>query len=100
MAGRQFAFETGRLARLADGAVLVRAGHTQVLATAVCVGTVDEGADFLPLQVGRVVEGSGGGLLVSYFMLLLPGSFRTLYSDWAALLVRGYTMYKFYRLQV
>lgn len=43
--------ETGKLARLADGAVTVRSGDTIVLVTAVSATTVKEGQDFFPLTV-------------------------------------------------
>jgi polyribonucleotide nucleotidyltransferase len=44
-------FETGKLAKQADGAVVVRAGDTMVLATAVGRMEGREGADFFPLTV-------------------------------------------------
>ncbi|GAB4182503.1 MAG: polyribonucleotide nucleotidyltransferase [Terrimicrobiaceae bacterium] len=44
-------FETGKLARLADGAVVVRSGDTIILATAVSATSVKEGQDFFPLTV-------------------------------------------------
>ncbi|MFS2316397.1 polyribonucleotide nucleotidyltransferase [Maricaulis sp. D1M11] len=50
-AGRPLTFETGRVARQADGAVVVSYGETTVLATAVGVKAVKEGADFFPLTV-------------------------------------------------
>jgi len=40
-----------RLARLADGAVVVKMGNTHVLATACSARTAGEGSDFLPLSV-------------------------------------------------
>ena len=43
--------ETGRLARLADGAVTIRSGETIVLVSAVSATTVKEGQDFFPLTV-------------------------------------------------
>jgi len=43
--------ETGKLAKLADGAVTVRSGETIVLVTAVSATTVKEGQDFFPLTV-------------------------------------------------
>lgn len=43
--------ETGKLARLADGAVTVRAGETIVLVTAVSATTIKDGQDFFPLTV-------------------------------------------------
>ena len=44
-------FETGKLAKQADGSVLVRAGDTMVLATAQGKMEGREGADFFPLTV-------------------------------------------------
>jgi polyribonucleotide nucleotidyltransferase len=50
--GRQeMVFETGHLAKQADGAVLVRSGDTMVLATAQGRPEAREGADFFPLTV-------------------------------------------------
>jgi polyribonucleotide nucleotidyltransferase len=43
--------ETGKLAKLADGAVTVRSGDTIVLVTAVSATKVKEGQDFFPLTV-------------------------------------------------
>src|SRR5262245_45616830 len=43
--------ETGKLARLADGAVTIRAGDTIVLVSAVSATTVKEGQDYFPLTV-------------------------------------------------
>jgi polyribonucleotide nucleotidyltransferase len=47
----EIAFETGHLAKQADGAVLVRSGETMVLATAQGRTEPREGADFFPLTV-------------------------------------------------
>jgi polyribonucleotide nucleotidyltransferase len=47
----EISFETGKLAKQADGAVLVRAGDTMVLATAQGRPEAREGADFFPLTV-------------------------------------------------
>jgi polyribonucleotide nucleotidyltransferase len=44
-------FESGKLAKQADGAVVVRAGETMVLATAQGKMEAREGADFFPLTV-------------------------------------------------
>jgi polyribonucleotide nucleotidyltransferase len=49
--GREITFETGRVAGLADGAILARYGETVVLATAVSNRSPREGVDFLPLTV-------------------------------------------------
>jgi polyribonucleotide nucleotidyltransferase len=44
-------FEAGKLAQLADGAVLGRIGDTVLLATATAARSVREGTDFFPLTV-------------------------------------------------
>src|SRR5881394_2188486 len=50
--GRQtISIETGRLAKQADGSVVVRSGDTMVLVTACTAATPREGIDFLPLTV-------------------------------------------------
>src|SRR5438445_12940358 len=49
--GKEITFETGKLAKQADGAVLVRSGETMVLATAQGRMEPREGADFFPLTV-------------------------------------------------
>src|SRR6266704_1133259 len=43
--------ETGKIAKLADGAVVVSCGDTMVLASAVSATTVKEGQDYFPLTV-------------------------------------------------
>jgi polyribonucleotide nucleotidyltransferase len=47
----EITFETGKLAKQADGAVVVRSGDTMVLTTAVGRLEAREGADFFPLTV-------------------------------------------------
>src|SRR6187397_1970699 len=49
--GREITFETGKLAKQADGSVVVRSGDTMVLATAHGRMEAREGADFFPLTV-------------------------------------------------
>jgi polyribonucleotide nucleotidyltransferase len=49
--GRTISIETGRLAKQADGAALVRSGDTVVLVTACAAANPREGIDFLPLTV-------------------------------------------------
>jgi len=49
--GREISIETGRLARQADGAVIVKQGKTMLLATVVSSKEVNEDVDFLPLTV-------------------------------------------------
>src|SRR5690242_1322556 len=48
---REITFETGKLAKQADGAVVVRSGDTMVLATAQGRTEGREGADFFPLTI-------------------------------------------------
>ena len=43
--------ETGKIARLADGAVVVTCGDTMILASAVSATTIKEGQDYFPLTV-------------------------------------------------
>ena len=51
LAGRRFSIETGRLAKQAGGAALVRYGDTVVLVTATAQASARENVDFLPLPV-------------------------------------------------
>ncbi len=49
--GREITIETGKLARQADGSVVLRLADTMLLATVVSNKEGKEGADFLPLSV-------------------------------------------------
>jgi polyribonucleotide nucleotidyltransferase len=49
--GKEISFETGKLAKQADGAVVVRSGDTMVLATAQGRTDAREGQDFFPLTI-------------------------------------------------
>jgi len=49
--GRTLSIETGKMARQAGGAVMVRYGDTMVLVTAVSTYEIREGIDFVPLTV-------------------------------------------------
>lgn len=49
--GRSITIETGKLAKQADGSVVVRIGDAMLLATAVSARTANPGVDFLPLTV-------------------------------------------------
>jgi len=51
LAGRTLSFETGKLAKQADGSVMVRMGDSVVLVTACHAVNPREGIDFLPLTV-------------------------------------------------
>jgi polyribonucleotide nucleotidyltransferase len=49
--GKPIILETGRMARQADGSVVVKYGDTVILATAVADKRVKEGLDFFPLTI-------------------------------------------------
>lgn len=49
--GTEVSIETGKLAKQADGSVVVRVGDTMLLATAVSAKEAKDGIDFLPLTV-------------------------------------------------
>lgn len=49
--GRVVTIETGKLAKQADGAVVVKMGKTMLMATVVAAKEAKEGVDFMPLSV-------------------------------------------------
>jgi polyribonucleotide nucleotidyltransferase len=49
--GNEISIETGKIARLADGAVIVTSGDTTVLVSAVSALVIKQGQDFFPLTV-------------------------------------------------
>lgn len=49
--GRQITIETGKLAKQADGSVVVRMGNTMLLATVVAAKEATPGTDYMPLSV-------------------------------------------------
>lgn len=49
--GREIVIETGKLAKQADGSVMVRMGDTMLLATVCSAQDANEGTDFMPLSV-------------------------------------------------
>src|SRR6195952_1263852 len=49
--GRTIEIETGKLAKQADGSVVIKMGDTMLLATVVSTKDAKEGVDFLPLSV-------------------------------------------------
>jgi polyribonucleotide nucleotidyltransferase len=66
--GQPFSLETGKVARQADGAVVVRYGGTLVLATCVAAKSAREGQDFFPLTVEyRERAYAGGRIPGGYF---------------------------------
>jgi polyribonucleotide nucleotidyltransferase len=66
--GREITIETGKMARQADGAVVVRLGDTMLLATVVSSKEAKEGVDFLPLSVDYQEKFASAGRI--------PGSFQ------------------------
>ncbi len=66
--GREITIETGKMARQADGAVVVRLGDTMLLATVVSSKDAKEGVDFLPLSVDYQEKFASAGRI--------PGSFQ------------------------
>jgi polyribonucleotide nucleotidyltransferase len=57
----QISIETGKIARLADGAVVVTCGDTTVLVSAVSATAVKEGQDFFPLTVDYREKAAAAG---------------------------------------
>jgi polyribonucleotide nucleotidyltransferase len=65
--GRPLVLESGRIARQADGAVLVSYGETTVLCTAVAARTVRPGQDFFPLTVNYQEKAFAAGKIPGGF---------------------------------
>jgi polyribonucleotide nucleotidyltransferase len=65
---QQITFETGKIARQANGAVLVKAGETVVFSAACAAAEAAEGADFFPLRVDYLEHFSSVGKTVSGFI--------------------------------
>ncbi len=65
--GRKLVLETGKMARQADGAVLVSYGGTMVLCTAVGVKSVKSGQDFFPLTVNYQEKAYAAGRIPGGF---------------------------------
>ena len=65
--GKVLSFETGRFAKQADGAVMVRYADTMVLATVVSVKEIKDGQDYFPLQVEYREKTSAAGQIPGGF---------------------------------
>src|SRR5437588_30937 len=59
--GKELSIETGRMAKQADGSVVMRYGDTMVLVTAVASTNVRPGVDFMPLTVDYLEKTSAAG---------------------------------------
>lgn len=66
--GRTITIETGKLAKQADGAVVVRMGNTMLLATVVSNEDPVENADFLPLSVDYQEKFAAAGRIPGGFL--------------------------------
>lgn len=65
--GREITIETGKLAKQADGAVIVKCGGTMLLATVVAAKDANPGVDFLPLTVDYREKFYAGGRIPGNF---------------------------------
>ncbi len=66
--GRKITIETGKLARQADGSVVVRMGDTMLLATVVATQEARAGTDFLPLSVDYQEKFASAGKIPGGFL--------------------------------
>lgn len=66
--GRTITIETGKLAKQADGAVVVRMGETMLLATVVSAKEAKENVDFMPLSVDYREKFSAAGRFPGGFL--------------------------------
>ena len=66
--GREVIIETGKLAKQADGAVVVKMGDTMLLGTVVAAKEAKEGTDFMPLQVEYKEKFAACGRIPGGFM--------------------------------
>jgi polyribonucleotide nucleotidyltransferase len=66
--GRTITLETGKLARQADGSVLLRMGKTMLLATVVSAKEAKEDTDFMPLSVEYKEKYASSGRFPGGFM--------------------------------
>jgi polyribonucleotide nucleotidyltransferase len=66
--GRIITIETGKLAKQADGSVVVRMGDTMLLATVVANQEAREGIDFLPLSVDYQEKFAAAGKIPGGFL--------------------------------
>ena len=66
--GKEISIETGKLAKQADGSVVVRSGNMMLLATVVSSQTAKEGVDFLPLSVDYQEKFASSGKIPGGFL--------------------------------
>ncbi|MCB1112688.1 MAG: polyribonucleotide nucleotidyltransferase [Chlamydiales bacterium] len=68
VAGKEIIFETGEIARQANGSVVVRCGETMVFAAATAATTVPENPEFFPLQIVYQENFSSAGRTLGGFI--------------------------------
>ncbi|MBW8049300.1 MAG: polyribonucleotide nucleotidyltransferase [Cytophagales bacterium] len=66
--GREITLESGKLAKQADGSVIVRMGQTMLLATVCANKEVKEGIDFMPLSVDYQEKFASAGRIPGGFL--------------------------------
>lgn len=66
--GREITIETGKLAKQADGSVVVKMGNTMLLAAVVSNKDAREGVDFLPLSVDYQEKFASAGKIPGGFL--------------------------------
>ena len=66
--GREVTIETGKLAKQADGSVVLSMGNAKLLATVVSAQEAKEGADFLPLSVDYQEKFAAAGKIPGGFL--------------------------------
>ena len=66
--GRTIEIETGKLAKQADGSVVVKMGKTMLLAAVTCAKDAKENVDFMPLQVDYKEKFAAAGRFPGGFM--------------------------------
>lgn len=66
--GKEISIETGKLAKQADGSVVVRSGNMMLLATVVSSTYAKEGVDFLPLSVDYQEKFASAGKIPGGFL--------------------------------
>jgi polyribonucleotide nucleotidyltransferase len=66
--GREITIETGKLAKQADGSVVVKMGNTMLLATVVSNKDAKEGVDFLPMSVDYQEKFAAAGKIPGGFL--------------------------------
>ncbi len=81
--GRTITLETGKLAKQADGSVMLRMGNTMLLATVCAAKDAVPGTDFMPLQVEYKEKFSAFGRFpeVSQNVKVVPLITRSLLAD-------------------